>query len=172
MMFRSSSDSRPHLTVAVKIYYHICTSLIQFISFFLLFRLTAAIFSPPCILFSNTTDIIAFNYKTSATHSVVSGLKRAVALDVHFSMGYIFWSDVRERNIKRSGIDGSGMTTIINNIGVCDGLAVQWRTSELYWTDTTSDTISISDLAGNNPRSVLSLGLDKPRDIALDPDSG
>ena len=76
------------------------------------------------------------------------------------------------QNIKRSGIDGSSITTIIINIGVCDGLAVQWTTSELYWTDTTHDTISKSDLSGNNQQTVLSLGLDEPRDIALDPDKG
>ncbi|XP_044180350.1 low-density lipoprotein receptor-related protein 4-like isoform X2 [Acropora millepora] len=132
----------------------------------------AAICSSPCLLLSNTTDIIALDYKTSATHSVVSGLTRAIAVDVHFSLGYIFWSDVSERNIKRSSTDGSGLTTIISGIGVCDGLAVEWRTSQLYWTDSTSDTISVSDLSGNNQRSLLSLGLDEPRDIALDLDSG
>ncbi|XP_044165691.1 low-density lipoprotein receptor-related protein 4-like isoform X3 [Acropora millepora] len=132
----------------------------------------AAICSPPCLLFSNTTDIIALDYKTSAAHSVISGLARAIAVDVHFSLGYIFWSDVSEQNIKRSSTDGSGLTTIISGIGVCDGLAVEWRTSQLYWTDITYDTISLSDLSGNNQRSLLSLGLDKPRDIALDPDSG
>jgi len=79
---------------------------------------------------------------------------------------------VLEQNIKRSGIDGSGTIIIISNIGVCDGLAVEWRTSQLYWTDTTHDTISVSDLAGNNQRSLLSLGLDEPRDIALDPNNG
>ena len=136
------------------------------------FLFAAAICSPPCLLFSNTTNIIAIDYKTSAVHSVVSGLTRAVALDVHFSMGYIFWSDVREQNIKRSSIDGSGMMIIISNVGVCDGLAVEWRTSQLYWTDTTHDKISISDLAGNNQRTLFSSGLDEPRDIALDPDSG
>ena len=71
-----------------------------------------------------------------------------------------------------SGIDGSGMVIIISNVGVCDGLAVEWRTSQLNWTDTTHDKISISDLAGNNQRTLFSSGLDEPRDIALDPDSG
>ena len=146
-----------------------------FISFYLSFSFAvyiAAICSPPCLLFSNTTDIIALDYKTSATHSLVSGLTRAIAVDVHFSLGYIFWSDVSERNIKRSSTDGSSLTTIISGIGFCDGLAVEWRTSQLYWTDTTSDVISVSDLSGNNQRSLISLGLDEPRDIALDPDSG
>lgn len=84
----------------------------------------------------------------------------------------MFWSDVTERNIKRFHIGMSSTTTIISGIGVCDGLAVEWRTSQLYWTDTTSDTISVSDLNGNNQRSVISSELDEPRAIALDPDSG
>lgn len=128
--------------------------------------------SPPCLLVSNTTDIITIHYQTSAVHSVVSGLTRAVAIDVHFSQGYMFWSDVTELNIKRSRIDGSSVTVIISNIGVCDGLAVEWRTSQLYWSDTTHDSISVSDLSGNNQRSVISAGLDEPRDVAVDPDSG
>ena len=136
------------------------------------FLIIAAICSPPCLLFTNRTDIIALDYKTSAAHSVVSGLANAIAIDVHFSWGYIFWSDVNERNIKRSGIDGSGVTIIISNIGVCDGLAVEWRTPQLYWTDTSSNRISVSDLSGNNQAIVLSSGLDEPRDIALDPDRG
>ena len=84
----------------------------------------------------------------------------------------MFWSDVTELNIKRSRIDGSSVTVIISNIGVCDGLAVEWRTSQLYWSDTTHDSISVSDLSGNNQRSVISAGLDEPRDVAVDPDSG
>ncbi|KAL9960408.1 hypothetical protein ACROYT_G033860 [Oculina patagonica] len=127
--------------------------------------------SPPCLLVSNTTDILAVDHKTAAVRSIISGLTRAVAIDVHFSLGYIFWSDVQEQNIKRFHIDLASTTTIITGIGVCDGLAVDWRSLQLYWTDTTSDTISISDLNGNNQRTLINLGLDEPRAIALDLDS-
>ena len=123
-------------------------------------------------MFSNTTDIVALDYKTTATHSVVSGLTRAFAVDVHFTLGYIFWSDMSEQNIKRSSTDGSGLTTIISGIGVCEGLVVEWRASQLYGTDITHKKISVTDLSGNNQRSLVSSGLDKPCDIALDPDSG
>ena len=99
-------------------------------------------------------------------------MTRAVAIDVHFNLGYIFWSDVTEKNIKRFRIDMASTSTIITGIGVCDGLAVDWRSSQLYWTDTTNDTISVSDLEGNNQRTLLFLGLDEPRGIALDLDSG
>lgn len=128
--------------------------------------------TPPCLLVSNTSDIIAVDYRTAVVNSVVLGLSRAVAIDVHFSLGYIFWSDVTERNIKRFHIHSGNTTTIISNVGVCDGLAVEWRTSQLYWTDTVYDKISISDLNGNNQRTMISSGLDKPGAIALDLDNG
>jgi len=132
---------------------------------------SATVCSPPCLLVSNTTDILALDYKTLTVNSVVSGLTRAVAIDVHFSLGYIFWSDVTEGNIKRFRIDVSNTTTIITGIGVCNGLAVDWRESQLYWTDTTYNTISVSDLDGNNQSLLISSDLDKPGAIALDLDN-
>ena len=111
------------------------------------------------------------DYKTAALNAVVSGLTRAVAIDIHFSLGYIFWSDVMERNIKRFRINVASTATIIHGIGVCDGLAVDWRASKLYWTDTTYDTISVSNLDGNNQSLLVSSGLDEPRALALDLDN-
>jgi len=127
--------------------------------------------SPPCLLVTNTSDVVALDYKTAALSSIVSGLSRAVAIDVHFSLGYIFWSDVTEKNIKRFRIDFGSTTTIVTGIGVCDGLAVDWRASQLYWTDTTYDTISVSDLDGNNQGLLISSALEEPRAIALDLDN-
>ena len=123
------------------------------------------------MLVSNTTDIVAADYGKAQVNSVILSLTRAVAIDVHFSLGFIFWSDVTELNIKRFRIDVESTTTVITNIGVCDGLAVQWRTSQLYWTDTTYNSISVSDLDGNNQLTLISSALEEPRAIALDPDS-
>ena len=123
------------------------------------------------MLVSNTTDIVAVDHGKAKVNSVILGLTRAVAIDVHFSLGFIFWSDVTELNIKRLRIDEENTTTLITNIGVCDGLAVQWRTSQLYWTDTTYNSISVSDLDGNNQLTLISSALEEPRAIALDPDS-
>ena len=134
------------------------------------FSFLATICSSPCLLVSNTSDIVTIDYNTAAVHSIISGLTRAVAIDVHFSLGYVFWSDVTEKNIKRFSIDTASTTTIITGTGVCYGVAVDWRTSQLYWTDETYNKISVSDINGNNQRTLISSGLDKPRAIALDPD--
>lgn len=132
----------------------------------------ATLCTPPCLLVANTSDIIAVDYRAAVVNSVVSGLSRAVAIDVHFSLGYIFWSDVTEHNIKRLHIQSNSIKTTISGIGVCDGLAVEWRSSKLYWSDTTYDRISISDLDGNNQHTIVSSELEEPRAIALDLDNG
>ena len=88
---------------------------------------------------SNTSDIVSIDYTAAAIHSIISGLTRAVAIDVHLTLGYIFWSDVTEKNIKRYCIDIETTTSVITGIGVCDEPAVDWRTSQLYWTDMTDD---------------------------------
>ena len=137
----------------------------------LIFLFVALICTPPCLLVSNTTDIVAVDYGKAQVNSMILSLTRAVALDVHLSFGFIFWSDVTELNIKRFRIDVESTTTVITNIGVCDGLAVQWRTSQLYWTDATYNSISVSDLDGNNQLTLISSALEEPRAIALDPDS-
>lgn len=123
------------------------------------------------MLVLNTTDIVAIDYKTAEVRSIISGLSGAVALDIHFSLGYIFWSDTAERNIKRFRIDVANTRTIITDIGVCNGLAVDWRVSQLYWTDTTYGTISVSDLDGNNQSLLINSSLDEPKAIALDLDN-
>ena len=104
----------------------------------------------PCLLVATPQEIKALDYNSAETYPIFSNLTRAVAIDVHFSLGYIFWSDVTERNIKRANIDGTNITLLHNNTE-SDGLAVEWMSSQLYWTDR-NGAISISDLKGNNRR--------------------
>ena len=145
------------------------------ILFLLFFSILLALDVPcnsPCLLVSLTTQIVALDFSNIQSYLIISDLSRAVAIDVHFSLGYIFWSDETERNIKRANIDGTSITVIHDNIGVCEGLSVEWNSSQLYWTDKTNDAISVSDLDGNNRGILISSNLDEPRGIALDPNCG
>ena len=132
--------------------------------------------NPPCLIISTTaiinSKIVALDFDNVTSYDIITGISRAVPVDVHFTLGYIFWSDVRENKIKRSCFDGTKLTIIKDNVGVCDGLAVEWISSQLYWTDTTYNTISVSDLEGNNTLILVSASLDEPRGIALDPEQG
>lgn len=125
----------------------------------------------PCLLVSTQTEIVALDYNSATSYPIISNLPHAVAIDIHFRLGYIFWSDFIEQNIKRANIDGTNII-VLHNVGQCFGLAVEWGSSQLYWTDETSNTISVSDLEGDNTHILVSSSLDEPRGIALDPNSG
>lgn len=122
----------------------------------------------PCLLVSTATHIVALDFGNATSYPIISNLSGANAIDVHFSLGYIFWSEITELNIKRANMDGTNITVIHNNT-VSYGLAVEWRSSQLYWTDR-NGTISVSDLEGNNKRILLLLSVDQPGGIVLDPE--
>lgn len=111
------------------------------------------------------------DYNNATIHPVIWKVTRPVAIDIHFSPGYIFWSDAVEQNIKRANIDGKNITIIHENTG-CEGLAVEWKSMQLYWTDNTNNSISVSGLEGNNRRFLISSSLDGPSGIMLDPYHG
>lgn len=49
------------------------------------------------------------------------------------------------------------------------GLAVDWVTKKLYWTDGGTRRIETSNLNGSMRALLIWDGLDKPRDITVDP---
>ena len=49
------------------------------------------------------------------------------------------------------------------------GLAVDWVTKKLYWTDAGTNRIEVSNLDGSMRSLLVWEGLDKPRDIVVDP---
>lgn len=64
----------------------------------------------------------------------------------------------------------SGTVIIIN---FSDGLAVDWITNKLYWTDTGEDTISVLDLNTNIHKTLFNISREniaaEPRAIVIDP---
>lgn len=49
---------------------------------------------------------------------------------------------------------------------------MDWVAGNIYWTDMRHDTIEAARLDGSNRSVVLSLGLDAPRALSLDPRKG
>ena len=124
---------------------------------------------------SVASSIITVNPETSHTTTLISGISRAVGLDIDTNKGYIYWSDVNEHVIKRAHLDGSNATVLFRNgIGVCDGLAIDERAGRLYWTDSTHDSIEVADVYSiqRQRRVLFNVGLDQPRGIALELDMG
>ena len=124
----------------------------------------------PCLLVATSTEIIALDYNNATIYPIISKLSQATAIDYHFNLGYIFWSDNSEFDIKRSNMNGTDIKVLPNPPANCYGLAVDWRSSQLYWTDP-HGTIFVSDLDGNNKRVLIS-SLGPTREIVLDPERG
>ena len=56
---------------------------------------------------------------------------------------------------------------IIHGLNTPDGLAIDVTGRKLYWTDTGSGRIEVSDLDGGNRKVLIWQDLDNPRAIAL-----
>ena len=123
----------------------------------------------PCLFVTTRSYIISLDYNNGAidpiiiTNSSRPTPGNAIAYDV--SRGYLFWCNIK--GILRSNINGTDIRVLHSNAR-CFGLAVDWKSSQLYWTD--NGTISVSDLDGNNKRVLLSTNF--PLKIALDPERG
>ena len=46
---------------------------------------------------------------------------------------------------------------------------MDWATNKIYWTDAGNDFIEVANLDGTFRSVVISEGLDRPRDIIVDP---
>ena len=121
----------------------------------------------PCLLVADFRSVLALDYDNKSIFPVVSVSSRVRNVDFHYNQGYIFWCDLG--SIQRSNMDGTNITVIHYGV-LCRGLAVEWDSFQLYWTSY-FQTIMVSDLDGNNKRTVVS-SLLGPTDIVLDPHQG
>ena len=96
--------------------------------------------------------------------------QRAIAIDYHPKSQMIYYSDVRAGKIMELSINGS-QRVVADGLGVVDGVAVDWTSDLLYYTDATHDLVGVVHTSGAPRRVVIESGLDRPRGIALDPNN-
>ena len=130
----------------------------------------------PQLLFANRKDVRlvdAGNPKGNST-IIISGLQDAAAVDFLYSESSIFWTDVSLAMIKRTWINGSQLMVNVITTGLVapDGLACDWIGKKLYWTDSETNRIEVSNLDGSMRKVLFWQDLDQPRAIALDPLNG
>ena len=61
---------------------------------------------------------------------------------------------------------------IRDNLGQVDGLAVEWESGLIYWTDYIFERIEVARIDGLYRKTLFSTNLYNPRGIAVDPKSG
>lgn len=62
--------------------------------------------------------------------------------------------------------------TTIADIGSPEGLAIDWVSRNIYWTDSTKDTIEVANLETKLRKTLFDTKLVNPRGIAVHPQRG
>lgn len=90
-----------------------------------------------CIVYLDSPD---HTFKTLPLKHV----SYTIAVDYDPVDGYIYWTDDTVQKIQRAKLDGSQQQDVISlEIQHPDGLAVDWVSRNLYWTDTGTDRIEV-----------------------------
>ncbi|MEJ1270834.1 epidermal growth factor [Cricetulus griseus] len=72
--------------------------------------------------------------------------------------------------IERANMDGSQRERIIKEgVDTPEGLAVDWISRRIYWTDSGKSLIGGSDLSGKHHQIIIKENIEKPRGIAVHP---
>lgn len=129
--------------------------------------------SDPCIIYCATSEINALELSTSRIVHLVSNLSRAVALDVHVKEKTIYWSDINQHIITRMDLEtGKTENIITDDLGVVDGLAVEWESNLIYWADYSKHRVEVASLDGSRRKLLFTEEVEYPRGIALYPKKG
>lgn len=126
------------------------------------------------LLFAHKSDIRKISLDRDDMVSIVNDTRSSCAIDFDFRTGMIYWSDVMTKKIYKAPIDEGDKKEVVidHNIITADGLAVDWIYNHLYWTDTGTNSICLSNMDGNLVTTIIKDDLEEPRAIALYPAKG
>jgi len=101
----------------------------------------------PSLIFAHKTDMRKLDLDRLNMEPILNTTTRSsCALDYDFKRSTLFWSDVMEEKIYSISLAGGQRSVVVEEgVVTADGLAVDWVHFHLYWTDTGTNTISVSD---------------------------
>ena len=79
----------------------------------------------------------------------------------------MYYTDASTGSIKRAGMDGSNVTTLVTGSTAPWDITIDLKTSRLFWTDYHENTIESSDLEGADRRTVSLALFTYPTGIAV-----
>ncbi|XP_067119899.1 nidogen [Centruroides vittatus] len=104
---------------------------------------------------------------------LMEAYQTAVGMDVDCQEGYIYWTDISHKAIRRVKYDGSESEIIFTReVKSPEGIAVDWISRNAYWTDSVKDTIEVMKLDGMEHKILIRENLVNPRGITLHPGRG
>ncbi|XP_071809054.1 low-density lipoprotein receptor-related protein 4-like isoform X2 [Asterias amurensis] len=137
----------------------------------------------PYLLFANRIDIRRLEPSNFHYTPILRDLENAIALDYLIGEELVFWSDVGEElvfwsdvtldSIKRVYLNGTGVRSVITTgLESPGGIAVDWIGRKLYWTDSGTSRIEVSNLDGSQRSVLIWEDMEKPRAFAVHPEQG
>lgn len=119
------------------------------------------------------------NWRTFAAQ-----VENAVAIAWDSVTDRIYWSDIRDKRIYSATRNGTGVEVFIGQgLDITEGIAVDWVGRNLYWVDSSLNTIEVAALEKKGKKIpnmqvffvegvravLLHENIDQPRGLALDP---
>ncbi|XP_054162427.1 low-density lipoprotein receptor-related protein 4-like [Oppia nitens] len=124
----------------------------------------------PIIIFANRLDIRKVSLDKSEYISLIGSLQNAVAIDYHYELDLIFWSDITSDTISKVSFNGSNPVPIISSgLISAGGIAVDWVQQRIYWTDSGTSRIEFANFDGMMRKVLFWKGIEKPRAIVTNP---
>ncbi|XP_031842323.2 nidogen isoform X2 [Nomia melanderi] len=96
----------------------------------------------------------------------------AIAIDIDCLNGKAYSSDITGNRITELTYNGSMAETFLPKVSSPEGLAVDWVSRNIFWTDSGSTTVEVANLETKKRKVLVSDGLVNPRGIAVHPYRG
>ncbi|XP_038050592.1 sushi, von Willebrand factor type A, EGF and pentraxin domain-containing protein 1-like isoform X2 [Patiria miniata] len=121
-----------------------------------------------CYFPSNFPDLsLSSDYQRNC---ILTNRTHLVALDIDVRSKTMFFSDFVHKTIQSVRLtDGAAVELVVGGVGSVEGIAVDWLSQNLYWTDSQLDHISVARYDGSNRRILLKDNVLDPRSIVIHP---
>ncbi|XP_063823720.1 low-density lipoprotein receptor-related protein 5-like [Ostrinia nubilalis] len=133
--------------------------------------------SNPILLYSTTSDIRVANIsRLSKANAIVKGLEQGSAVDFIHRKNLICWSDQTAELIQcmnyNETYSGEKMRIVSEGLITPTGIAIDWYTEKIYWTDGETNRIEVINIEQKYRKVLFWSEVDLARAIAVVPKEG
>ncbi|XP_022921032.1 low-density lipoprotein receptor-related protein 6 [Onthophagus taurus] len=137
----------------------------------------------PILLYTTTSDVRVADTSSSLKQSKNKGKTNVLIpnvsdgmLDFNYGLKKLCWSNSHDETIQCGDFNGfevKNREVVIPDAPITQGLACDWYTNKLYWTDSDKDHIEVTTMSKPFYRKVLYwTDIDQPRAIVVAPSKG